>query len=255
MKITLFQDHIVWADKDANLQHVGDRLERLAGKTDLVVLPEMFTTGFCPEHLELAEDMQGKTVRFLKHWASVCTMAISGSFLVCEAGKFYNRAFFVFPDGTVATADKRHLFSPGGEDRTFQRGNDRLIVHYKGFNVCVLVCYDLRFPVWSRNVGNQYDLLLYVANWPVSRMKAWNVLLEARAIENQAYVCGVNRIGEGNGICYSGESKLINAKGEVLLAAAPNQMCVETVDISIENLEKLRKGFPVWKDADMFNLI
>lgn len=255
MKVTLFQDTIAWADKKANFQRVEACLKELAGTTDLVVLPEMFSTGFCVDRMELAETMQEKTVALLKRWAVDYGVALCGSFMATEGGRYYNRAFFVYPTGELLTADKRHLFAPGGEGRIFSAGDRRLLVRYKDFNICVLVCYDLRFPVWSRNVENAYDLLLYVANWPESRIKAWNVLLEARAIENQAYVCGVNRIGtDGDGIRYTGHSKLINAKGQEISALLANHTHIETVDISKEELEEFRHKFPAWKDADRFDI-
>ena len=255
MKLSLLQDTIAWADKQANLRRVESQLEQLAGQTDLVVLPEMFTTGFCTGRLDLAEDMQGVTVQTIRRWATDFGLALSGSFLATEDGRYYNRAFFIRPDGEMYTADKRHLFAPGGESRLLSPGDKRLIVPYKGFNICVLVCYDLRFPVWSRNVDNAYDLLLYVANWPAVRIHTWHVLLEARAMENLAYVCGVNRTGEdGDGLAYNGGSKVIDAKGGVMLALPDNQTAVATVELSKESLERVRTKFPVWKDADKFVL-
>jgi predicted amidohydrolase len=256
MKITLLQDHIFWADKQANLQKTEIQLKELSGKTDLVVLSEMFTTGFCTNRLDLAETMQSKTVQHLKRWAIDYKMAIVGSFIATENEKQYNRAFFVFPCGKMETADKRHLFAMGGEDKLFSSGNKRLIVNYKGFNIFVLVCYDLRFPVWSRNVNNEYDLLIYTANWPVSRIKVWNTLLAARAIENQSFVCGINRIGEdGNNLPHNGSSKLINARGETIFSAPLNETSIETIEISLEELQKFREKFPVWKDADRFVIV
>ncbi|NDV45677.1 amidohydrolase [Paludibacter sp. 221] len=255
MRLTIIQDAIVWADKKANLDRMSSRLKDLAGKTDLVVLPEMFATGFCTDRLDLAEGMDGDTVSCLKRWAQEYNMAIAGSFIAAENGKIYNRAFFVFPDTTMRTADKRHLFSMGGEDKLFSAGDKRLIVNYKGFSISLLVCYDLRFPVWSRNVGNEYDLLIYVASWPQSRIKVWNVLLAARALENQAYVCGVNRIGEdGEGVVYNGSSRLIDAKGNDLLHIPLNETVVQTCELSKKELDVFRERFPVWRDADSFEI-
>lgn len=256
MKVTIIQDTIVWADKQANLRKTEIRMKELAGKTDLVVLPEMFTTGFCTNRLDLAETTRDETVRCLKSWAVGYNLAIAGSFIATENNRYYNRAFFVFPTGEIAFADKRHLFSMGGEDKLFSAGNKRLVVNYKDFNIAVLVCYDLRFPVWSRNVDNEYDLLIYTANWPQSRIKVWDTLLIARAIENQTYVCGVNRVGEdGEGIAYNGSSKVINAKGNEILTTPLNQPKIETIDLSITELNDFRTKFPVWKDADGFNLL
>lgn len=255
MKITLLQTDIIWADKSANLQNIENKLIDLGGKTDLVVLPEMFTTGFCTDQLELAESMDGKTVSKLKFWAQQYKFAITGSFIATEKGKIYNRAFFVFPDGEIKTADKRHLFTFGGEDKYFSAGNERLIVDYCGFNICVLVCYDVRFPVWSRNRNNEYDLLIYTASFPHARMDAWDALLPARAIENQAYVCGVNRVGEdGNSTPYSGHSVLIDYKGKTLLDFPEYETGVKTIELSKEPLEKFRKKFAFWRDADEFEI-
>lgn len=256
MRLSLIQDTIAWADKPANLHRVECQLEQLAGQTDLVVLPEMFTTGFCTDRMDLAEDMQGPTMQAIRQWTAGFGLAVSGSFLAKEHGRYYNRAFLALPDGGMYTADKRHLFEPGGEGRLLSSGDRRLIVPYKGFNICVLVCYDLRFPVWSRNVDNAYDLLIYVANWPAVRANTWSVLLEARAMENLAYVCGVNRIGEGgDGLLYSGGSKVVDAKGDVMLAMPDGQHAVATVELSKDALERVRTKFPVWRDADRFKLL
>ena len=256
MRITLLQDVILWNDKVANLERTAKHLKKLEGKTDLVVLPEMFTTGFTIERTDLAETMEGVTVMTLKKWAARYDFAIIGSFIAKESDKCYNRAFAVLPDGSFFYADKRHLFSPGREGELFSKGETKLIVPYKNFNICILVCYDLRFPVWSRNVDNEYDLLVYVANWPSSRIKAWDALLTARALENQAYVCGVNRIGtDGEGLQYCGNSRLIDYKGNDLLFLTDSvHYQIETVDIDKDRLQEFRQKFPVWKDADKFSI-
>ena len=255
MRISLIQDIIFWADKAANIQKVEDQLILLAGKTDLVVLPEMFTTGFCTEKLQLAETMEGETVRTLKNWAIKFKIAITGSFIASENEKIYNRAFFVFPSGKIETADKRHLFTLGGEHEHFSAGDKRLIVNYEGFNILVLVCYDVRFPVWSRNVNNEYDLLIYVANFPQRRIMDWDILLQARAIENQAYVCGVNRVGlDGLGIDYDGHSALLDFKAKPLLKFFEDKTSIQTAEIKIEPLEQYRLKFAVSLDADQFEI-
>jgi len=255
MRISLVQDTIVWADKAANLQKVGEQLAALSGQTDLVVLPEMFTTGFCTDQLRLAETMDGETVHTLCGWAVKYQLAITGSFIATENGKIFNRVFFVFPSGEIKTADKRHLFSMGGEQNHFAAGDKRLIVSFSGFTVCVLVCYDLRFPVWARNVNNEYDLLVYVANFPDRRITDWDVLLQARAIENQSYVCGVNRVGvDGLGIEYSGHSVLLDAKAKLLISFPYNQPGIQTTELSLEPLRSYREKFAVWRDADPFEL-
>jgi len=255
MRITLIQDIIFWADKAANLQKVEDQLILLAGKTDLVVLPELFTTGFCTDKLNLAETMQGETVHTLQNWATKYKLAITGSFMALENEKIYNRAFFVFPSGKTETADKRHLFSLGREPEHFSAGDKRMIMNYCGFNILVMVCYDVRFPVWNRNVNNEYDLAIYVANFPQRRIIDWDILLQARAIENQAYVCGVNRVGiDGQGIDYDGHSALLDFKATPLLHFLENKSSVQTAEITMEPLQRYRHKFAVWQDADPFEL-
>ena len=182
-------------------------------------------------------------------------LAITGSFIANDTKRIYNRAFFVFPSGEIETADKRHLFSMGGEHKHFSPGNKRLLVNYCGFNIYVLVCYDVRFPVWSRNVANEYDLLIYVANFPQRRISDWDILLRARAIENQSYVCGVNRVGkDGAGIDYNGHSTLIDFKANSLLTFLENKTSVQTSEITIEPLQNYRQKFAVWCDADEFEI-
>jgi len=255
MKITLFQDKIFWADKTANLSAIESYFVVLQGETDLVVLPELFSTGFCTENPELAETMEGETVSWLKKCAVNYQLAITGSFMATERGKNYNRSFFVSPDGKIETADKRHLFSVGGENSHFEGGNTKLLVNYKGFNIQVLVCYDLRFPVWARNVDNAYDLLIYVANFPGKRIRNWDILLQARAIENQSYVCGVNCIGtDGAGIAYNGHSTLLDFIATPLLTCPENETSILTYELNIQALQRFRTKSPFWKDADKFSI-
>jgi len=256
MKITLIQDVIAWSDKQANFNRINRHLETLQGETDLVVLPEMFSTGFCTNRLDLAEEGKGETVQTLSNWAKNFGIALTGSFIACENNRYFNRSFFVFPDGNIQTADKRHLFRHGGEHQYFSAGNRHLLVHYKKWNICVLVCYDIRFPVWSRNVDNRYDLLIYTANFPSKRIRDWDILLQARAIENQAYVCGLNRIGtDGQGIEYNGHSTLVDFKGRFLLTFPENIFDIKTAEISLDSLQNYRQRFPVWMDADRFQII
>lgn len=256
MKITLIQDKIFWADKAANLQKTGKQLALLAGETDLVVLPEMFTTGFCTNELHLAETMKGETVKTLRDWAVKYQLAITGSFIATESDKIYNRAFFVFPDGEIQTADKRHLFSMGGEHNHFSYGDKRMIVNYREFNICILVCYDVRFPVWARNINNEYDLLIFVANFPEKRINDWDILLRARAVENQSYVCGVNRVGvDGLAIQYNGHSTLLDFKVAPLLTFPENATSIQTYQLQKNSLKNYRQRFSVWKDADDFEFI
>lgn len=255
MKISLLQTDIFWANKQANLDKTEKTLSSLAGTTDLVVLPEMFSTGFCTNQPDLAETMDDETVQTLTAWAIQFNLVLTGSFIATENGKLYNRAFFVTPHGEINTADKRHLFSMGKEDETFTAGNNKLIVHYKGFNIFTLVCYDIRFPVWSRNVNNAYDLLIYVANFPHARMSAWDALLKARAIENQAYVCGVNRVGtDGMQLEYSGHSVLLDAKGNEILTFDEYAEGAKTAEIFKSELDQFRQKFAVWEDADDFQI-
>ncbi|MFV0471803.1 MAG: amidohydrolase [Paludibacteraceae bacterium] len=256
MKISIVQTDIIWADKKANLRRIEEKLLTLSGTTDLAVLPEMFTTGFCTNRMDLAETMEEETVQKLISWAKGYNMAIAGSFIAKENKCVYNRAFFVFPSGKIETADKRHLFSVGGEDQHFHSGNKKLIINYKEFNICVLVCYDVRFPVWSRNVGNEYDMLIYTANFPSARIHAWDTLLVARAIENQAYVCGVNRVGEdGIKTAYSGHSVLLDYRGETILKFDDNVQGTKTAELTIPTLKKFRDRYAFWKDADRFEIV
>lgn len=251
MKVSLIQSEIVWADKQANLRNFGEKIAALAGKTDLVILPEMFTTGFCIDRPDLAEEMHGETMSTLRKWATDYHLAITGSVIISENNHLFNRAFFVYPDGKTETADKKHLFSVGQETDFFKAGNKRMIVDYRGFNICVLVCYDIRFPVWSRNLDLAYDLLIYVANFPAKRINDWDVLLRARAVENQAFVCGVNRVGvDGAGVAYNGHSQMLDYHARELATFPDDMSGVAMCEIQKEPLDHYRKKFPVWRDAD-----
>lgn len=256
LRISMVQAHIIWEDRDENLGYYGELLRRVSGRTDLAILPETFTTGFTMRVPELADDAEGETLRTLRSWAEKYQMAIAGSFIAREGTACFNRAFFVTPDGDGGFYDKRHLFRMAGEDKHFTAGTRRLIVPYRGWNICLQVCYDLRFPVWSRNVGNEYDLLVYVANWPEPRRKAWKTLLKARAIENMAYVCGVNRVGiDGKGILYRGDSLLFSPRGEKLADAGKREEVTRTCILSWKELEAFREKFPAWQDADSFTIL
>ena len=255
LRISMIQSHIIWEDKEENLSYFGELLRRVSGRTDLAVLPETFSTGFSMNVEALADPMDGTTVATIKGWAERYKMAVAGSFIAREERKYYNRAFFVTPDGKARYYDKRHLFRMAGEDRHFSAGDKPLVVRYKDWNICLQVCYDLRFPVWSRNVNNAYDLLIYVANWPEARKKAWKVLLQARAIENMAYVCGVNRVGvDGKGFAFRGDSMIYDARGKKLADAGKRDETTRTCVLSKTDLEAFRTKFPAWKDADAFQL-
>jgi predicted amidohydrolase len=255
MKITIIQFDIVWEDKKANLDHIQKLLENIPEDSSLVVLPEMFTTGFSMSTEELAETPFSQTYTWMTSMARKHQTGICGSLIVEENSFYYNRFFFVSPDGKSAVYDKRHLFAIGGEDKKFIRGNSRAIFQYSGFRINPVICYDLRFPVWTRN-RNDYDLLICVANWPESRREVWKTLLKARAIENQCFVSGVNRIGtdqEGNS--YAGDSMVIDPKGEVIASIPEYQEGIASTEISIQELEDFRARFPVWKEADDFEIL
>ncbi len=255
LKISIVQTDIAWENKQENLRMLREKLHALRGTTEIVVLPEMFSTGFTMKSRELAEPVSGITVRILKELAADFQLVLCGSFICSERSNYYNRAFFITPEGEEFYYDKRHLFRMGNEAEYFSAGNNKLIISYRGWNICLLVCYDLRFPVWSRNVNNEYDLLIYMASWPQARRLAWDTLLCARALENMCYVCGVNRIGvDGNKLIYNGGSVVFSAKGEVLASVPDGEEGIETISLSLISLQQLRDKFPVWKDADAFRL-
>jgi len=253
LRVTIAQYDIVWEDKSLNFQKIRSLMEDVSGKTDLLVLPEMCTTGFSMNVSNLAETIDGETISSLKKWSAEFDVAVCGSYIAKDEDMYYNRGFFITP-GSASFYDKRHLFRMGDEPLYYNQGNNKLIVEHKGFKVCLLICYDLRFPVWARNRNNEYDLLIYVANWPVARAKVWNTLLTARAIENMSYVCGVNRIGiDGLGLEYNGGSMVLDAKGNTLSANKSVEQ-LETIELSLDDLCRFRNKFPVWKDADDFDI-
>lgn len=255
MRISLIQTDIVWEDKTQNLSQLENKLAGLRQTTDLAVLPEMFTTGFSMNSHALAETMDGETIATLKQWSKKFGFAITGSFICSEAGSYYNRAIFITPQGEIRHYDKHHLFRMSQEPQHFRSGKEKCIFTYMGWNICLNICYDLRFPVWLRNRSNEYDLLIFVANWPIPRRNAWETLLCARALENQAYVCGVNRIGiDGNGLKYSGQSLVFNAKGERIVEFEDNEECIQTINLDKDALLSFRAKFPVWQDSDDFLL-
>lgn len=255
LRISMVQSHITWEDREENLCYYGELLRRVSGRTDIAVLPETFTTGFSMEVEKLADTMDGITIPTVKEWAKKYKLAVAGSFIAFEDGKYYNRAFFITPEGDTHFYDKRHLFCMAGEDEYFTSGSKRVIVRYKDWNICLQVCYDLRFPVWTRNVANEYDVLIYVANWPEARKKAWKSLLQARAIENMAYVCGVNRVGvDGKGFTYRGDSMVFSPKGKKLADAGKREEITRTCTLDKNELEEFRTKFPAWKDADTFSI-
>lgn len=255
LRVSMIQAPIVWEDRTENVAYYGELLHGLTGKTDLAVLPELFTTGLSMRVHDLSEPVDGKTIASVKQWAREYGFAVTGSFIASEEGRFYNRAFFITPDGREYYYDKRHLFRMAGEDRSFSAGDKRLIPDYHGWKICPMVCYDLRFPVWSRNVNNEYDMLIYVANWVGVRRDVWKTLLHARAIENMAYVCGVNRVGmDGRAFVYHGGSRIYTPKGEKLADAGEEEETIVTCTLEREPLDTLREKFPVWRDADQFDI-
>ena len=259
LRVSLLQTDIAWEDKQENLHRLRTKLETLRGQTDVAVLPETFSTGFSMNPAALAEPTDGDTLTTLRRWAAEYRIALAGSYIACDTPVtqvFHNRAFFLTPEGEAHFYDKRHLFRMGHETDCYTPGKERLVVHYQGWNICLLVCYDLRFPVWSRNRHNEYDLLIYVANWPASRRKVWDILLQARALENISYVCGVNRIGEDiHGIPHDGGSVAWSPKGERLAYVPDHSEGIATVTLDRDALQRFREKFPAWKDADDFSII
>lgn len=253
MKVALIQTNLVWENALENRSHLAQKITGFMEEVDLIVLPEMFSTGFTMHPKEVAETMDGETVAWLQHLAKAKNCAITGSLVIEENGSYFNRLVFVFPDGKIEHYDKRHLFSLAGEQKEFTAGKDKLIVDYQGWKICPLICYDLRFPVFSRNTEN-YDLLIYVANWPKARKTAWNCLLQARAIENMTYTIGVNRIGKGeNKNRYSGDTQIIDSLGN--FALEPQQCdCVFFVELDKKRQNRNRKKFGFLNDKDDFEL-
>ena len=254
LRISLVQSGIFWEDKDRNIEHYGTLLKGLSGKSDLAVLPEMFSTGFSMKASHLAETNEGATMKAIRFWAKEYQLAVCGSFLAKDApNRIYNRGFFIAPDGKEWFYDKRHLFRMGLEQEHFIAGNQQVTVPYKGWNIRLIICYDLRFPVWIRNRKNEYDVLICPANWPLVRANVWQTLLAARALENQCYVCGVNRIGEdGQQTKHHGDSVLIDFKGNRMLETVLNHESVVTGILLKDSLNDFRERFPAWMDADEF---
>jgi len=254
MKITLIQSNLTWEDAKANRDNFTQKINNIQEQTDLIILPEMFTTGFTMNPAEVAETMDGKTMQWLKQTAATKDCAITGSLVIKEGNKYYNRLVFVLPDGTIYQYDKRHLFSLAGENEKYKAGVDKLIINYRGWKICPLICYDLRFPVFARNTEG-YDLLLYVANWPESRIPAWDTLLPARATENMCYVSGVNRTGQDHDENeHPGHSQVVDYLGTVLYKAV-NHENVITITLDKDRLEKARKKYGFLNDMDSFNLL
>lgn len=267
---TLIQTELHWEDKQANLDMFAEKILSIKEKTHIVILPEMFSTGFSMRPEVLAETMDGNAMQWMKKIAAEKKVILTGSLVIEEQGNYFNRLIWMLPNGQYGQYDKRHRFAYAGEDKHYSAGSKRLIASVNGWKVNLQVCYDLRFPVWARQNAAQashnpqqdgtpdkleYDLLIYVANWPERRNHAWKTLLQARAIENQCYVIGVNRVGtDGNNIYHSGNSMIIDPLGETLYHKA-NEQDVHTQELSMEKLEEVRHKFPFWRDADEFKIL
>ncbi|MEJ7738883.1 MAG: nitrilase family protein [Chitinophagaceae bacterium] len=276
LTVTLIQSQLHWEDKAANLRMFEEKIGAIRDKTEMVVLPEMFSTGFNMKPEALAESMDGPTIRWMQKIAAERRIILAGSAIIKENGNYYNRLIWMLPVGQYGYYDKRHRFAFAGEDQEYTAGNKRLIASVKGWKLNLQICYDLRFPVWARQqtiasvlerkrrVSNfdalgmehpEFDVLVYVANWPESRGHAWKTLLQARAIENQCYVIGVNRVGkDGNGVSYSGDSMVIDPLGEVM-HQQPNEESIITISLQRDKLDEIRNKYPFWRDADHFMII
>jgi omega-amidase len=260
LKITAIQSDLIWEDINANLAKFEDVINGLPGKTDLIVLPEMFSTGFSMNPRTFAEKPNGKTTLWMQTMAKASGSVITGSIIVEEEGMYFNRLIWMQPDGKYETYDKKHLFSIAGENKIYTAGTGKLIVELKGWKICPLICYDLRFPVWCKNkyINSEfeYDLLIFVANWPEVRHRAWNTLLAARAIENLAYVVGVNRVGmDGNHIPHSGDTSIIDPKGNIICIKDEGEESVCDAALDAALLKNFRKQFAVGHDWDRFKII
>ena len=262
LTFTIIQTSLHWEDKAMNLQMLEEKINSIQEKTEVVILPEMFSTGFSMNPEQLAEGMDGETIAWMKRVSSEKKIILAGSSMIVENGNYYNRLVWMQPNGQMGLYDKKHLFAYASENKHYTSGNKRLIASVKGWKINLLICYDLRFPVWSRqsykaeeNAGLEYDVLIYVANWPERRSQMWKTLLQARAIENQCFCIGVNRVGtDGNGIYHSGDSMVVNPMGEVLYHKTHDQD-IFTITLQKEELEKIREKMPFWKDADSFKIL
>lgn len=261
LNLTLIQTALHWENKAANLAMLEEKINSITGKPQVVLLPEMFSTGFSMQAVQLAEEMSGETVAWMKRVAAARRIILTGSVIIKENDACYNRLIWMLPNGQYGYYNKKHLFGYAGEKEHYQPGNKRLIASVNGWRINLLVCYDLRFPVWARQASPEagdeepeYDLLVYVANWPERRRTAWKALLQARAIENQCYVAGLNRVGaDGHGITHSGDSMVIDPLGEILYHKEQDED-IFTITLHKKHLDEVRSKFPFWKDADHFTI-
>ncbi len=256
LSVALIQTYLAWEDFDANIQHIHKQIISLPEDVDLIVLPEMFTTGFTMRPEIFKDTIENDTLKHLEEWVKISGAAICGSYLAKEHGKYFNRFVWIEPNGNTCFYDKAHLFRMGEEQLHYQKGSKRIIINFKGWKIAPFICYDLRFPVWIRKTPDfEYDLLLFVANWPERRSAHWKALTLARAIENQAYLVAVNRVGnDGNGVYHSGDSQIISPQGEILYTVE-HEATNKVMSIALDSLKKYKESFPVRLDADKFEII
>ena len=254
LTVTLIQSELYWEDPEKNRDMFSDKIDNIKEKTDLIVLPEMFTTGFTMNAAKYAEKEEGRTLLWMRDKAAAKNADVIGSIIAEEHNKYFNRLYWVKSDGNYEKYDKRHLFRMAGEHKIYSSGTKKIIQEVKGWKILPLICYDLRFPVWSRAPRKEYDLLIYVANWPERRSSHWRLLLKARAVENQSYAVGVNRVGkDGLDIYYKGESAVIDPLGNIIMQDADNEF-VHTEKLSWDSLQEYRSKFPAWMDSDTFKV-
>jgi len=252
LTLSLVQTDTIWENISANLENLSSKIAQIKDGTDMIILPELFSTGFTMEAVGVAETMDGKGVQWMLDIAKKRKCVVIGSLLILESGHYYNRLIVAFPDGNIKHYDKRHLFSFAGEDKVFKAGEVRMTFDYKGFKICPLICYDLRFPVWARNT-EEIDLIIFVANWPNARMLAWDTLLKARAIENLCYVIGLNRVGiDNNRLVYTGHSAVYDAMGSSILNFEPGEETIGSVSIDLDHIAQTRGQFRFLEDRDHF---
>lgn len=250
LKVTLIQTSLFWENIESNISLFDEKIDGIRDETDLIVLPEMFTTGFSMNAEKLAQDMRGTSVKWLREKSRSRQTDITGSMIIRENGKYFNRLLWAKPDGTLLHYDKRHLFRLTGEEKVYSAGDKNITVELKDWRIRPFICYDLRFPCWTRNFNNSYDVAIFIANWPEKRTSHWKTLLPARAIENQCYIIGVNRVGEdGNGYYHSGDSSVIDPIGNIIFRKQGEES-VYTALLSYPALKEYRKSFPAWMDAD-----
>ena len=250
LTVTLIQTELYWEDISANLAMLDRKIDSISQKTDVIILPEMFTTGFTMNVGKLAESMTGSAVSWLTTKARQKRAHILGSVIIEEDKKYFNRLVWAKPDGEILTYDKKHLFRMAGEHKVFSAGSSQLTVEVNGWKLRTFICYDLRFPIWCRNIANEYDVAIYIANWPAKRALHWKTLLQARAIENQCYVIGVNRVGkDGNSLGHSGDSSIVGPVGNIMFQQ-PDITCIQTTGLNYEKIKEYRETFAAWQDAD-----